>query len=246
MLGEKFTEIKDRAEKMLIPYIDEPTLFTFDEEKKSITFTTEKLIPKSTKNRQRVMFLCSNPHPHSVQQGMFLSPNSKGQESLFWQVLRDSGWIFDFEENQDPSLLSEKFLNIEYESPFEYIFYCYYAFPTNLPEDIRKIFGRDFFTSVIETEATSELLRTINGMKIDAVVTLNKGIFNLVGKDPVDQYISFLFEGNIIQSHINGIDKEIPVFLTYPTGWRYHKNFKKLRSENLNLIKTAILSKTSD
>lgn len=40
------------------------------------------------------MFLCSNPHPHSVKQGMFLSPNSKGQESLFWQVLRDSGWIF--------------------------------------------------------------------------------------------------------------------------------------------------------
>lgn len=68
------------------------------------------------------MFLCSNPHPHSVKQGMFLSPNSKGQESLFWQVLRDSGWIFNFEENQDPRLLSEKFLNIEYDSPVEFFF----------------------------------------------------------------------------------------------------------------------------
>lgn len=103
-----------------------------------------------------------------------------------------------------------------------------------------------FYKLIIEPEATNELQQTINGMKVDAVVTLNKGIFNQVGKDPVDQYIAYLVQGNLIQTQIKQIDNDIPVFVTYPTGWRYHKNFKKLRSDNLILIKTAILSKMTD
>jgi len=80
---------------------------------------------------------------------------------------------------------------------------------------------------------------------VDAVVTFNKGIFNLVSKDQIERYIERLIDGELIQSQIKDIDRTIPIFLTFPTGWRYRKDYRKFRKASLDTIKTAICSESN-
>jgi hypothetical protein len=93
---------------------------------------------------------------------------------------------------------------------------------------------------VIEPESVDEFGKTIRETGVDAVVTFNKGIFNLVSENPVDRYIERLVEGEMIRSEIKGIERSIPIFLTFPTGWRYHKEYRRLRKASLETIRTAI------
>ena len=147
--------------------------------------------------------------------------------------------------NRDPKHLVDICLEAKYPGPFELIFYCYYAFPTDYPEDIGRIFGKEYFRQVIEPEAIDEFKKTIQETSVDAVVTFNKGIFNLVSKDRIERYVKRLMKGEIIQSQINGIDRSIPIFLTFPTGWRYHKEYRKFREASLEKIRTAICSEVN-
>ena len=215
-------------------------LISFDESKRSVTFCTERLIPTTTTNRPRVMLLFSNPHPHSVHQGMFLSPNTRGVKNAFWSVMVDAGWLPKTVINRNPKQLADFCLNAKYPGPIELIFYCFYAFPTKDPKDIRKIFGEEYFKREIEPKAMYELKKAIQDSSVEAVVTFNKEIFNLVSKDRVDTYIKRLEKKEMIQSQISGIDKNIPIFLTFPTGrWRSSRG---LRVASLEAIRTVICS----
>jgi hypothetical protein len=236
-LRNSYENIKERATRLVDQY---PGVIKFDDSQKSVAFYTEKLIPTTSTNRPRVMLLFSNPHPHSIQQGMFLSPNSRRRESLFWSAMRDADWIKNVSENIDSRQLAEIFFKAEYQGPFELVFYCYYAFPTHYPEDISKIFGKDYFKQFIEPEAEREFRKTVQETGVEAVVAFNKGIFNLVSKDRIERYIDRLIKGEIVQSQINDIDRSIPIFLTFPTGWRYQSNFRKLRKASLDTIRIAI------
>ena len=77
----------------------------------------------------------------------------------------------------------------------------------------------------------------------DAIITFNKDIFNLVSEDKIKRYLDLLKKGKLVQSRIRGINRDIPVFLTYPTGWRYHKEYMELRKDSLETIKAAILQR---
>ena len=241
LLSQEYESSKARAFHMLEKYWGYPNLITFNDLERSVTFSTERLIPTSSTNRPRVMLLFSNPHPHSIHQGMFLSPNTIGRENPFWSVMRDAGWLFITEENSDPKQLANICAKAEYHGPFELIFYCYYAFPTDYPEDIRKIFGKEYFSQFIEPESIDEFRKTIQDTDVEAVVTFNKGIFNLVAKDPIERYIERLINGELIQSQVKDLDRNIPIFLTFPTGWRYHKQYKQLRKASLETIKCCHL-----
>jgi hypothetical protein len=244
LLDEAYESIRDRAVQVLGKYLDYPDLITFNESDRSVTFTTERLIPEASTNRPRVMLLFSNPHPHSVHQGMFLSPNTKGSENLFWPTMRDAGWLSIPEGDPNPDRLAEICLRVEYGGPFELIFYCYYAFPTNYPGDIRKIFGKEYFRQVIEPQAWDEFRNIIHETSVEAVVTFNKGIFNLVAEDEIERYIQCLIDGEMIQSQIQGNDRHVPIFLTFPTGWRYHRQYREFRKASLDKIRMAIGSGT--
>jgi hypothetical protein len=244
-LDESYEAIKERACDVLGKNLEYPNLYGFNDAERSVTYSTEKLIPTASTNRPRVMLLFSNPHPYSVHQGMFLSPNINGRESLFWPVMKDAGWFAYPDELRDPDDKADYFLEAKYQGLFELIFYCYYAFPTNYPDHIQKIFGREFFNQVIEPEAKSEFRKTLLDTDVEAVVTFNKGIFNLVSKDHLDSYIKRLIGGDLIQSKIKGIDSTTQIFLTYPTGWRYHKQYRELRKSSLERIKISILKQTS-
>jgi hypothetical protein len=241
-LNEAYESIKERANHVLEKYWDYPNLLTFNDAGRSVTFSTEKLIPTISTSKPRVMLLFSNPHPHSIHQGMFLSSNTKGRENLFWPVMKDAGWLSISEEYSDPKQLAAICVEVRYQGPFEMIFYCYYAFPTDFPEDIKKIFGKEYFSQFIEPESRDELRKTIQDTHVDAVVTFNKGIFNLVTKDQIKLYIKRLVEGELIQSQIKCINRYVPIFLAFPTGWRYHKQYRELRKASLETIKTTICS----
>ena len=240
LLREAYEGTKERAIQKLDKYLGYPDLIKFNDVDRSVTFSTERLIPTASTNRPRVMLLFSNPHPHSIYQGMFLSPNTIGRENLFWPVMEDAGWLPIPAENRNPKQLAAICLKAEYPGPFELIFYCYYAFPTDLPEDIRKIFRREYFSQFIEPEAMVEFRKTIQEASVEAVVTFNKGIFNLVSKDQIDRCEERLKEGELIESQTKGIDRYVPIFLTFPTGWRYDKQYRQFRKASLDTIRTAI------
>jgi hypothetical protein len=245
LLGEAYASIKERATQYLGKYLGYPGLIMFNDSDRSVTFSTERLIPTVSTNRPRVMLLFSNPHPLSVLQGMFLSPNSLGRESLFWPTMEDAGWLPIPEEDRNPKQLADICLQAKYPGPFEFIFYCYYAFPTDYPEHIRKIFGKEFFGRVIEPESIDEFKKTIQETSVDAVVTFNKGIFNLVSESKIERYIKRLIKGELIQSQIKGVHRYVPIFLTFPTGFIYHVKYKQLRKTSLDTIRTAICTKMS-
>jgi len=243
-LGQEYESIKECAAKLIGHYLDEDFVLLFDDAKKQVKFTSERLIPPIPSGRPRVMLLFSNPHPHSIKQGMFLSANTKNRENLFWITMRDSGWFSSPEAKRNPEYLRKMFLRVRYSGPFELCFYCYYAFPTRLPNDIRRVFGKSFFRQVIEPEARDEFRSDLNKLDVKAVVTFNKGIFNLVSEDKIERYLYRLNRGELVQCHMSGVEKEIPIFLTYPTGWRYHKEYRRLRKASFEKIKTAILQAT--
>lgn len=239
LLNETYESAKELAFQVVPIFLKYPELITFNDLDRSVTFSMERLIPTASTNRPRIMLLFSNPHPYSVYQGMFLSPTTKGRANLFWSAMGDAGWIIT-DKDLTPKQLADICLNVKYEGPFELIFYCYYAFPTAFPEDISRIFGKDYFRQVIEPEAMDEFRKTIQETGVEAVVTFNKEVFNLVSKDRIERFVERLMEGKLIHSQINDIDRFVPIFLSFPTGWRYHKRYKEFRKASLNLIRKAI------
>ena len=244
-LKSDYANIKDRAFQILGDYLEMPGIFAFNDLGQTITFTSERLIPIIITNRPRVMLLFSNPHPNSIRHGMFLSPNTRGHENLFWPAMRGAGWINIQRQNPEPVELADICLNVKYQGPFDLVFYAYYSFPTNYPEDIIKIFGKQYFEQIIEPEARDELDKTLKTIDVAAVVAFNKGVFNLVSTNQINQYIDRLTNGEVIQGQIRSLKKATPTFLTYPTGWRYHKQYMQLRIRSLEIIRREILENSN-
>lgn len=90
-----------------------------------------------------------------------------------------------------------------------------------------------------------EFRKMIEETSVEAVVTFNKGIFNLVSNDPIELCLERLKAGELIQSQIKGVGKYLPVFLTFPMGWRYRKDYWQLRKDSLDTIRTAICGGSS-
>ena len=240
-LNEIYEKVKAKSGEVLGNYLAYPDLYRFNDEERSLTFKSERLIPQIYSGRPRVMLLFSNPHPHSVHQGMLLSPNTRGKENAFWETMRAAGWINFKEETSDPIKIAEKCFKVQYEGPFDFVFYPYYSFPTNYPQEIEEIFGSDTCRRVIGPEAQIEFMNVVSLIAVDAVVVFNKEIFNIVAEEKVDKPIKQLVNETLIISKLKNIEKRIPIYLTFPTGWHYHKDIKRLRKISLDLIKTAIL-----
>jgi len=240
-LNKIYTQVKDKTESFLGKYLDYPDLYGFNDEMRTLTYKSERLTPTKYTNRPRVLLLFSNPHPHSVHQGMLLSPNTREKENPFWESMRIAELIGFIEEAEDPLEIANLCFNSEYQGPFDFIFYPYYTFPTNYPNEIKKIFGREYFNKIIEPEAREEFKKTIQDTEVEAVVAFNKDVFNLVSEKPVGKYIDNLINGELVRSRLKVVENNIPTFLTFPTGWRYHKEIEQLRKKSLDLIKSAIL-----
>ena len=98
-LGQEYENIKDRATKIVGKHFEDSNLISFDDVEKRVTFTSERLVPVNRSKRPPVMLLFSNPHPHSIKQGMFLSANIKNRENLFWPTMRNAGGFQSQKQN---------------------------------------------------------------------------------------------------------------------------------------------------
>ena len=125
-LGQEYESIKERATKFVGKYFQYSNLISFDDVNRRVIFTSERLIPVKRSKRPLVMLLFSNPHPHSIKQGMFLSPNTRNRENLFWPTMRDAGWFSISEAKRDLEYLRNMFLRVTYSGPFEL---CSNTFP---------------------------------------------------------------------------------------------------------------------
>lgn len=94
---------------------------------------------------------------------------------------------------------------------------------------------------MIEPEAREGFERLLELETPAAVVTFNKSVFNLVSTEPVVKYIDRLKAGEVIRSKIKDVDNDGPIFLTYPTGWRYDRNHQEYRRKNLERVKRLVL-----
>jgi hypothetical protein len=93
----------------------------------------------------------------------------------------------------------------------------------------------------IEPEAREGFVKMMQQESPAAVVTFNKSVFNLVSAEPVGKYIGRLKAGEVICSQVRDVEREVPIYLTYPTGWRYDSDFREFRKRSLELVKDLIL-----
>lgn len=233
-LGQEYLKIKNRAKRSLKKYFDIEELYSWDDGKKRVAFTSERLIPMHPSGKPRVMLLFSNPHPRSVQMGMF---HSYKLPNAFWSKLQEAKWFTLPNENPKVDQLREIFLQATYDSPFEYILYCYYSFPTQYPKQLPEIFG-DFFYEKIQPEAKRQIIEILKKEQIQGIVTFNGQIFNLMTGENVTGYTKFLRDGKILRKETK---KKIPIYLTFPTGWWGRFTDSHTVQENLKRIKSQLL-----
>ncbi len=226
---------------MLGKHLDSPGLYQFDGRANTLTFKTERLVPVTYSGRPRVMLLFSNPHPRSVHLGMFLSGSSKEGKSLFWQTMRDSGSLRFTKDSSTPQQRAELCFNVDYEGPFDYVFYPYYVFPTRYPEHLPQVFGKDFFDNIIEIEAKDEFEKQVRDLQIGAIISFNREIFNRVANEKIGAYINRMVQGELFHNIVKVGGKDIPIYQTFPTGWRFHPEMMRIRADNLNAISKAII-----
>ena len=136
-------------------------------------FLTESIHPKiSTRKRPRVMLLFSNPHPDSVELGLFMSEShARG----FWDILRDSMQPkMNHEFYWDPSDIAETVSMLatgDYEGPLMF-FECLYQLPSKNPEDLEGLFAQntDDFHTYLHKPSLERICSIINENNIKVIL----------------------------------------------------------------------------
>ena len=137
-LGKRYGRVARYLRKH---YPDGRRVYNLTKTAQSITFQSECLIPRKERGRPRVLLLFSNPHPGSIQKGMFHS--AERRVANLWADLRGAG-LFSSEDAllKSPDALRGHCLNVQYDGPFTFGFACYWFFPTSYPRDLKSLFGK--------------------------------------------------------------------------------------------------------
>jgi hypothetical protein len=225
--GNNYYNFKTRIQEMLRPWND---MFQYDDALKEIRYKTEgPLIPKDN-GKKPVLILLSNPHPHSVKQGMFLSPNRVSKENPFWQTMRSSKYF-----RQNGSTSAAAMIQNHYDSPFRFFMHVLLPFPSEDPGDLTKLFGSFEYNKMLK-EGKESIRKLVLDNEIKHIVCFSKLPYDAVSdrKSP-KQYTTVLQNGEMIVSNC-WFSKEVRVYLTFPTGWRFVKNASKIKTESLSHI----------
>lgn len=228
-----YPDIKSNIQHKLQDSLD---LYEFDDADRKIRYRTEGPLIPDDSGKIPILILLSNPHPHSVRQGMFLSPNRIGKENPFWNTLRGTGY-FKHTDQVSPSLMIEN----GYESPFRIFIAVLLSFPSNFPHELPEIFGVHEYRKMIIAgkKKIEELLAKYD---IKNVICFGKTQFDIMASfASPDQYTNTLKRGNVIQS-LTSFSKSVSIFLTFPTGWRYDTDSQQMKCENLKQIMEIIMT----
>ena len=228
-----YDSIKSNIQQKLQDYID---LYKFDDKSRQIQYPTEGPLVPNNNGKIPMLILLSNPHPHSVRQGMFLSPNRAGKENPFWNTLRGTGY-FKHADQITPSLMIEN----RYDSPFRIFIAVLLSFPSNFPHELPEIFGMEEYRKMIITGKT-KIGALLAKHDIKNTICFGKTQYDIMASSSSpDQYTNILRQGNIIKSN-SSFSNSTSIFLTYPTGWRYDVDSQNIKCENLKQIMELILS----
>jgi len=228
-----YYQVKSILQKELGEWSD---LYSYDDVNHQITYKTEgPLIPESN-SKIPVLILLSNPHPHSVKQGMFLSPNRIGRTNPFWDTMSDTGYF-----NYDHKIDAADMIQNRYQSPFRFFMAVLFPFPTEDPTHLIDFFGKREYEKMIETSRNA-IEKMIVEHNIMNVVCFGKTQYDIIKRSryATRDYISILKGGGIVQDKI-WFSENISVYLTYPTGWRFAKNHKILKRDGLRRIFDLII-----
>ena len=148
-----------------------------------LSFLTESIQPKiDTLKRPSVMLLFSNPHPDSVERGLFMSePRSRG----FWDILRNSMQPkMNHEFRWDPSGIDETvsiLSNGNYKGPLMF-FECLYQLPSRSPNDLKKLFDRntDDFQEYLHEPSLNRICSLIKKYNIKVVLVFTRETYEAV------------------------------------------------------------------
>ncbi|OPY18447.1 MAG: hypothetical protein A4E74_00580 [Syntrophus sp. PtaB.Bin075] len=229
-----YDSVKVKIQGKLHDYRD---LFKFNDDTGQIRYPTEGPLIPHDNDRIPILILLSNPHPHSVRQGMFLSPNRIGNENPLWDTLRSTGY-FNHTHRITPSLMIEN----KYDSPFRIFIAVLLSFPSNFPNELPEIFGREEYQKmIIAGKARIETLLKKHDIK--NVICFGKTQYEIMASSSSpERYTNILRQGTIIRCSSSLSPHSISIFLTYPTGWRYDVNSRNIKVENLKKIMEIILN----
>ncbi len=232
-LDNNYTEVKSKVQEQLSEWSE---MFEFDDNLKGLKYRTEgPLIPEDN-GKLPVLILLSNPHPHSVWQGMILSPNRSGIENPFWNTMRYAGYFTD-NERIDSSMMIQN----RYESPFRFFMSVLLPFPSDDPSDLTEIFDYGAYSKMV-SEGKESIQKLVLDYGIRHVVCFSKLPYDALSrrKSP-KSYTGILKNGEVIMSNAR-FSESVKMYLTFPTGWRFTKNARELKAESLRRIFENILS----
>lgn len=154
--------------------------------KNELVYCTEGIYPDHSKHCHRipVLFLFSNPHPESVEKGLFLSePHSR----TFWQRLFESDFIrlpssqqiyLEHWDKSTPDLIKELMIEGKYDSPFLLYFHCLYSIPTRQLADLRRLFkGEPQLWAEVKESSRKELCMLVEDEQIQHIVVFSVKVF---------------------------------------------------------------------
>ncbi len=233
-LGKRYGRVARYLRKH---YPDGRRVYNLTKTAQSITFQSECLIPRKDRGRPRVLLLFSNPHPRSIQKGMFHSPDRR--IANLWTDLCEVG-LFSAEDSvlRSPKALRTHCLNVTYKGRFAFGFACYWVFPTSYPRDLKSLFGKTMEPPGLE-DPNVRLNRLLAKWKPKAIISFNGKVFEALTGEGTRGYTKRLGR-RLLQKKYRTLHKEYRLFQTYPTGWRYRKCAVGLRRASLRRIANAI------
>jgi hypothetical protein len=179
----------------------------YDDATFEISYETEEIVPKAIdEERTKVLLLFKNPHPDSVQAGLYLSElSSKTFWNRFFEVkfnekllplLEKDSWIKD---------VAETLTSGNYNSQFLYYFKCLYPFPSRQFNELTGLFSSapNTYKQEIEKQSTACFWEFLENHEItNVIVFFIDGMRTLAG-------IPSVSSKDVINGIKTGIDKYI-------------------------------------
>jgi hypothetical protein len=174
---------------------------SFNSQQRSLTFKTEKIHPTDySSDTKPVMLLFSNPHPLSVNAGMFLSePSSRA----FWKRLFSCDCLHPdqqlkkaiYEWSDDTiGILTQDLLSPTYSEQITLFFDCLEALPTNMYSHLATLIPnigktKGFRKKVLQVSGKEQLATISEQHNITSWIVFSvKAYRNIVGEDNIGKY----------------------------------------------------------
>ncbi|ABC77930.1 hypothetical protein [Syntrophus aciditrophicus] len=204
----------------------------FDDAACEITYLTEEITPMNTdEERIKVLLLFKNPHPDSIDGGLFFS---EAHSKLFWVR------FFEVDCNQElRSLLNstdrikkiaDTMASGDYDCPFLYYFRCFYPFPSRQFADLEKFFGGAPLTyqKEILDRSEEELKAYIKQHDIGIIIAFFKDAMALLGGT------AFAKSEDVIKNAKVGMKKAL-LQNNDSLFWQKNPNFKQEINDNVKV-----------